>query len=81
MCPDCDRKIRPVKESQKKANTPEKRFVSLKEAAVYTSLSIWTLREACWNGAIPYFRVGRRILLDVDNVNAWIISHMKREIL
>jgi excisionase family DNA binding protein len=49
-----------------------KRLYSIKEAAMYLGRSIWSVREMLWAGKIPCVRDGRRILLDIRDVNNWI---------
>ena len=48
------------------------RTLSLKAAAEYLSISHWTLRKLIWNGEIPSIRVGRKILIDKKDLNAWV---------
>ncbi len=38
----------------------------------YTGLSISTIRKALASGALPSHRVGRRILISLDDVDAYI---------
>lgn len=48
------------------------RLLGVREAAAYLSLSHWTLREMVWRGEIPEVRIGRRLLLDVRDLDALI---------
>jgi excisionase family DNA binding protein len=49
-----------------------KRLYSVKEAAVYLGRSVWAVREMLWAGKLRYIKDGRRILLDIDDMNYWI---------
>ena len=49
-----------------------KRLYSIKEAAIYLGRSVWAVREMLWAGKIPYIKDGRRILLDIADMDAWI---------
>jgi excisionase family DNA binding protein len=49
-----------------------KRLYSVKEAAPYLGRSVTALREMIWAGKLPYIKDGRRILLDIEDMNAWI---------
>ena len=49
-----------------------KRLYSIKEAAVYLGRSIWAVREMLWAGKMPYIKDGKRILLDINDMNNWI---------
>jgi excisionase family DNA binding protein len=51
---------------------PMKRLYSIKDAAVYLGRSEWAVREMVWGGKLPYIRDGRRILLALEDMNAWI---------
>ena len=49
-----------------------KRLYSIKEAAIYLGRSVWAVREMLWAGKIPHIKDGRRILLDIADMDAWI---------
>jgi excisionase family DNA binding protein len=49
-----------------------KRLYSIKEASVYLGRSVWALREMLWAGKLPYIKDGKRILLDINDMNNWI---------
>lgn len=49
-----------------------KRLYSLKEAAVYLGRSDWSVREMLWSGKLPYIREGKKIYLDINDLDAWI---------
>ncbi|MEW6214965.1 MAG: helix-turn-helix domain-containing protein [Nitrospirota bacterium] len=49
-----------------------KRLYSIKEASLYLGRSVWAVREMLWAGKIPYVKDGRRILLDIQDMDSWI---------
>ena len=51
-----------------------KRLFSIKEAAVYLGRSVWAVREMLWAGKIPFVKDGRRMLLDIRDMDTWIES-------
>jgi excisionase family DNA binding protein len=53
-------------------NPVRKRLYSIKEASEYLGRSIWAVREMLWAGKIPYVKDGRRILLDINDMDNWI---------
>jgi excisionase family DNA binding protein len=53
-------------------SAPPVRLLSLKGAATYPGLSYWGLRSLIWHGELPAVRVGRRILVDIRDLNAFI---------
>jgi excisionase family DNA binding protein len=50
----------------------QKRLYSVKEAAPYLGRSVTALREMLWAGKLPYIKDGRRILLDIRDIDEWI---------
>lgn len=49
------------------------RLLSLKTgAAPYLGISYWSLRALIERGEIPIVRMGRRILVDIEDLNSWI---------
>ena len=50
----------------------KKRLYSVSEAAQYLGRSVWSVRELIWNGTLPSVRVGRRVHLDIVDLNRWI---------
>ena len=49
--------------------------VSVKQAAVLTSLSEKIIRDEVNAGRIPARRIGTRIAIDYDGLDAWYRSH------
>lgn len=45
---------------------------SIKESATYLGRTPWAVREMVWAGKIPCVRDGRRVLLDVNDMDKWI---------
>jgi excisionase family DNA binding protein len=55
-----------------------KRLYSIKEAALYLGRSDWAVREMIWAGKIPYVKDGKRILLDIYDMDEWIEKNKTR---
>jgi excisionase family DNA binding protein len=49
-----------------------KRLYSIPEAAEYLGRSVWSVRELIWGGKLPCVKAGRRIHLDIIDLNQWI---------
>lgn len=49
-----------------------RRLCSIEQASHYLAVSTWTVRRMVWNGELPHLRRGRRILLDLRDLDAWI---------
>lgn len=63
----------------KKADPPvTKRLYSIKEAAIYLGRSENAVREIIWAGKIPFVKDGRRILLDIRDMDEWIEANKTR---
>jgi excisionase family DNA binding protein len=56
-----------------------KRLYSIKEASEYLGRSVWAVREMIWAGKLPRIKDGRRILLDIKDMNNWIEQNKARE--
>jgi excisionase family DNA binding protein len=50
----------------------EKRLFNIKEAAMYLGRSEWSVRRLIWGGDLPEVRHGRRVQLDVCDLDAFI---------
>jgi excisionase family DNA binding protein len=55
--------------------TGNKRLYTLKEASVYLGRSIWGVRTLIWNGKIPIVRDGRRMFIDVLDLERFVESN------
>ena len=57
-------------------NPVPKRLLTIKEAAQYLSLSVYSVREMIWGGVLPYIKRegGRKYLLDIRDLDAFIDS-------
>ena len=71
------------RKGQRITNPPlnlSKRLYSIKEGAVYLGRSVWAVREMLWAGKMPYVKDGKRILLDIQDMNEWIDRSKTRAI-
>lgn len=55
-----------------------KRLYTVKEAAKYLGRSPWAIRHLIWEGHLPEVRQGRRVMVDVVDMDQYIERH-KRE--
>lgn len=60
--------------------TIQKRLFNIKESAVYLGRSVWAVREMLWAGKMPYVRDGKRILIDIHDMNDWIDRSKTRSV-
>ena len=49
-----------------------KRLYTLPESARYLGRSLWSMRELCWAGKIPIVRDGKRIFVDITDLDSYI---------
>jgi excisionase family DNA binding protein len=56
----------------------KKRLLTVKEASDYLGRSIPSIRWLYWSGSLPIVRVGKRIHLDIVDLNNWIDKHKIR---
>jgi excisionase family DNA binding protein len=55
-----------------------KRLYNIPEAGQYLGRTIWAVREMIYAGKIPFVQDGRRILLDICDMDAWIERNKNR---
>lgn len=55
-----------------------KRLYSIPEAAMYLGRSVWSIRELIWSGRLPCVKVGRRIHVDINDLDSFISQHKTR---
>lgn len=53
-------------------NPLAKRLYTIKEAACYLGRSDWGMRDLIWDRKIPAVRAGRKIYLDIEDLNDYI---------
>ncbi len=58
--------------TETKNTTLTKRLYSIKDASVYLGRTVGALREMLWAGKLPFVKDGRRILLDIRDMDQWI---------
>jgi excisionase family DNA binding protein len=66
-------------ETRPRARDGHKRLFTLNEAGAYIGLSHWRVRSLIYSGQLPYVRLGRRILIDLRDLDALIDSKKQRE--
>lgn len=60
------------KKTGKSSDRENKRLYSINEAAVYLGRSVWAVREMLWAGKMPHIKDGKRILVDIEDMDRWI---------
>ena len=48
------------------------RAITIKEAAIYLSTSVPAIRQLIYSRQIPFVRVGKRFVIDVKDLDAWL---------
>ena len=56
-------------------NVPKKRLYSIKELAAEIGATEWFWRSQIWDGQLPFVQVGRKMLIDWNDVEQFIIKH------
>jgi excisionase family DNA binding protein len=51
---------------------PRKRLYTIPDAAEYLGRSPWAVRSMIWSGKLPAVRDGKRVLVDVYDLDRWI---------
>ncbi len=50
----------------------EPRLLGVAAAAAYLGCTLWYTRSLVWNRAVPYLRLGKRILFDKSDLDSYI---------
>ena len=50
----------------------QKRLYNLPEAAAYLGRSLWSVRRLIWNGKLPVVREGKRVQIDLQDMDEFI---------
>jgi len=68
-------KIQGVKKAQGIYNPLSKRLYTLPEAARYLGRTLWSMRELVWAGKLPIVRDGKRIFVDINDLELYITKN------
>jgi len=58
--------------SVRESDVLQPRLLSYEAATRYLSLSYWTVRHMVVEGHIPHIKSGKRVLIDVQDLDEWI---------
>ena len=47
-------------------------WLSIDQAAEYTTFAVVTLRKLIYQGAIPFYRKGRRVVFKREEIDSWM---------
>lgn len=57
---------------------PQRRLLTIPQAAAYLGRTVWGVRELIWKGKIPAVKIDRRVQVDVRDLDA-LIERSKSE--
>jgi excisionase family DNA binding protein len=66
------------KAARKAPKGPAKRLYSVPEAACYLGRTVDGLREMLYGGKLPYVKDGRRVLLDIQDMDRYVEANKTR---
>ena len=61
-------------------NVPTKRLFSVKELVKEVGATEWYWRTQIWNGRLPYVQVGRKKLVDREDIDKFISKNKHQEL-
>jgi excisionase family DNA binding protein len=53
------------------------RLLGVKQAAAYLGATVWYIRSIIWDKKIPSLRLGKRDLLDIADLDAFVASQKR----
>ncbi|MGA2109444.1 MAG: helix-turn-helix domain-containing protein [Syntrophorhabdales bacterium] len=71
-------KLQEYKAKRKNPKGPAKRLYTVPEAACYLGRTVDGLREMLYAGKLPYIKDGRRVLLDVKDMDEYVERNKTR---
>jgi excisionase family DNA binding protein len=57
----------------------QRRWYTVADAATYLSVSRYAIRDAVWQGILPYVRMGKRFIFDRHDLDRWAESKKRLE--
>ena len=51
------------------------RLLGVKATAAYLNATIWAVRSLAWHRAVPFLKIGKRVLFDKADLDAYIENH------
>lgn len=67
-----------IQKAQGICNPLTKRLYDLKEASVYLGRPVFSVRTLIWNGMLPVIKDGRKMYLDIVDLNSYIEMNKER---
>lgn len=61
-----------IQKAQRIPNPIAKRLFTLKEASLYLGRPVSGVRTLIWNGRLPYLQEGRKMFIDIRDMDAFI---------
>jgi excisionase family DNA binding protein len=65
-------KLIEYKKARKKPTGPAKRLYNISEAAYYLRRTVDAVREMIWGGKLPCVKDGRRVLVDIRDMDDYV---------
>ena len=59
----------------------EKKYIGIKELAEYLGIPVGSLYVMCCYKQIPHYKIGRRTVFDVKEIEAWVREKRIKEII
>lgn len=50
------------------------RLLGVKDSAAYLGATVWFVRSIIWNRQIPFLRLGKRLVIDRVDLDAFIVT-------
>ena len=67
-----------LKQPKMNQNRPKKRLYTVSQAGEYLGLSVWAIRKRIYSSQIPYVSLGRRVMVDVQDLDNLIEENKVR---
>ncbi len=66
------RRKRESQRSKPAIPNPAARLLTVNESATYLGCAVWFVRTLAWNRVVPYLKLGKRIVFDRADLDAFV---------
>lgn len=74
----CENRLRSSSKSMDRNDGLYRRLFTISEAGAYLALGPWRVRNLIWAGELAFIKLGRRILVDRKDLDAFLDSKKQK---
>jgi excisionase family DNA binding protein len=71
-------RLRSSRDTESTRESPVQRLLTVEQAGFYLALGPWRIRNLIWAGELAFVRLGRRVLVDRKDLDAFLDSKKEK---